>query len=264
MGSTLKIKFLMCAMFENNKISGVPGLEDSTITIWRNSCWSLRALYEGRFPENDWKHQQWDQYSSEASVAGYHLCSEEKEFLGVVWSIKGDLDWFFKGLGLKSYNDTGPCEYCHCDTHLHKSMWPTDFGVNADWKNQMWTASEWRNSKTQLHVIFKEFAFLSQHNLEADELHILHLGVSQYFLGSVLWLLVYVCLNDSPNANFAKVWSMILEEYQKYPGSTEYTKLSLSSFHDPNKHDQKCPKLKGRGCEVKSLLLPLQSIWEKV
>ena len=56
--------------------------------------------------------------------------------------------------------------------------------------------------------------------------------------------------------NFARVWKRILSEYESSPGGTEFSTLKISSFVDPAKYDEKYPKLKGRGCEVKSLAAP--------
>ena len=185
-------------------------------------------------------------------------------FFGVIWSIKGDLDWFFKGLGLKSYNRKDPCEFCGCSRKLPKNMWPTNFSAGALWTTNMFTPAQWLAMQDSPHALFQVFEFLSQHNLEADELHILHLGVSQYYLGSILYLLTYDCLAGSAIKNVNIVWEMILKEYEIQPGTTEYTKLCISSFVNPQAHDKHFPRLKGRGCEVKSLLFPLQSIWEKL
>ena len=263
-GQTLKVKILLHSMFESNKVSGIAGLESSMVTVWKNICWSLEALYEGEFPKVDASGRPWDPDSSDAMIAGQKLCSDTEPYFGVLWSIKGDLDWYFKGLGLKSYNSVAPCEYCPCSRALAPSMWPTNFGSNADWKGMLFSAEVWRAGKTTLHSLFSTFSFLSQHNLEADELHILHLGVSQYYLGSLLWLLTYDCLEGTAEENFGRVWDMILEEYTSNPPTTEYSRLKLSSFHEPSEHDQHFPKLKGRGGEVKSLLLPMRAIWAKL
>ena len=64
------------------------------------------------------------------------------------------------------------------------------------------SAEEWRGEDRYFHVMFRSFVFLSAHNLEADELHILHLGVSPYFVGSILWLLTYVCVGGDAQQAF--------------------------------------------------------------
>eukprot|EP00959_Pyramimonas_sp_CCMP1952_P309646 6480016-Pyramimonas_sp.AAC.1 len=260
-GPTLKIKLLMYAMFEGSKVKSQPGIEASMDTVWKNLCWTLRALFDGVFPAHDWTGSPCDHRSAEGVLAGTPLCSLDEPYFGVLWSVKGDLDWYFKGLGLKSYNSVAPCEFCPCDRTKPKALWPTSFHATAEWKRKLHTSVEWRESQEDLHILFQQLPYLSQHNLEADELHILHLGVLQYYLGSILWLLVYECMAGTPQENMDKIWAAVLVEYSKFPGGTEYSKLGLSSFTNPANHDKQYPRLKGRGCEVKSLLLPLQAVW---
>ena len=230
-------------------------------TVWTILSWSLRAMFEGKFPHRDHLGNPYPNRSSEHALAGKPLCEEKKQFFSVVWGIKGDLDWFAKGLGLRHYNSMNPCEYCKATRSGTPAIWPTNFAAGAAWKTQMRTAGEWRAELTAgSFALFKEFEFLSMHNLEADELHVLHLGVSMYCIGSVLWLLVYDALPGSPAANFETIWHVVLVEYAKAPGTTEFTSLSISSFIDPEKPFKSYPKLKGRGCEIKSLVSPLLAV----
>ena len=180
----------------------------------------------------------------------------------VIWSIKGDLDWYAKGLGLKSYNANDPCEFCPCSKDGGKPLWPMNFGPTCAWKHRLHTGRAWRAAKTGMHLLFKSFVFLSCLNLEADELHTLYLGVSQYFLGSVLWLLVYVTMVGDPADNMQQVWQLILQQYSEPATSTQFSALQLSSFTIPAKHNTVYPKLKGKGAEVKALVLPLLCVWK--
>ena len=190
-------------------------------TVWRILTWSLRALFDGKFPHRDHSGNLYPLGSSDHALAGSPLCEDSKPLFGVVWGIKGDLDWFAKGLGLRHYNSMNPCDYCKATRSGSPSCWPTNFSADAAWRSQMRNAAEWRAELTaDSFALIREFQFLSMHNLEADELHILHLGVSQYCLGSVLWLLVYNSLPATPAANFETVWHELLTEYSKAPGTT--------------------------------------------
>ena len=262
-GPTLQVKFLLYAMFENNKVKAGPGIQPSIDTVWKMIAWSLDALYNGEFPKFDWNGDPWDPHSSEAKLAGKPLCSTDEKYFGVLWSIKGDLDWFAKGLGLKNYNRVDPCEYCPATREGPKHSWPTNFADDALWKSNCLSTEQWRAVDRVLHRLFAVFSFLSQHNLEADELHVLHLGVLQHFLGSVLWLLTFELLDGSNEDNWNTIWGSILDEYTDCPSKTQYTALGISSFVDPKKHKSDWPRLKGRGCEIKSLVVPLARIWKK-
>ena len=124
----------------------------------------------------------------------------------MLWSIKGDLDWYSKGLGLKNYNSNEPCEYCPVSRGGPKEMWPTNYASDAPWKRRHGTDHEWRVQNGNTHALLSTFSWLSMHNLEAAELHILHLGVSQYYIGSILWLLTYKNPAGTPADNFEKAW----------------------------------------------------------
>jgi len=254
-GPTMTVKFLAFSMFEKSKTA------TSMDEVWRVLLWSFTAAFRGCHPGADWHGKRWPAGSSEAILAA----SETRiagGFFFVIWSIKGDLDWYAKGLGLKSYNANDPCEFCPCSKDGAKGLWPMNFGPTCAWKNQLHTRTSWRASNPDMHLLFKSFSFLSCLNIEADELHVLHLGVSQYFLGSVLWLLVYVIMAGTPAQNIQRVWELILEKYTEQRTPTQFSALQLSSFINVAKHNTEYPRLKGKAAEIKHLALPLLHAWK--
>ena len=263
-GPTARVKILLYSMFENNKLKDSAAGEGSMTRVWKVLAWSFKALMAGEFPRNDWRGVPFDPSTSEGMLAGTPLCSSSEKFVGVVWSVKGDLDWYSKGLGLRHCRAKVPCDFCkaHSEKNPNSRMSPLNFSARAPWKTMLRNAPEWRAEMPGKVVpLFQELPYLTMHNLECDELHILHLGVSQYALGSVLWLLTYELLPGSPTDNFDRVWQDLLVEYTKGSSTTEYTSLAISSFTDPEKPKDSFPKLKGRGAEVKSLVIPLLSVW---
>ena len=52
---------------------------------------------------------------------------------------------------------------------------------------------------------------LSVWHVEPDELHVMYLGTVMYVWGSVLWLLCFVILPDTPQKNMETVWAGIRE-----------------------------------------------------
>ena len=105
--------------------------------------------------------------------------------------------------------------------------------------------------------------YLSNLNIEPDELHILYLGTSQYMLGSVLWMLAYSVLASTPQDNMALVWQRITEVYTTTQVSCQYTSLALSSFTDQKQPNAHFPKLKGKGAEMKCLAPVLLQVWRE-
>ena len=56
---------------------------------------------------------------------GEPLCTAEEKFFGVLWTIKGDLDWYCKTLRFKNYNNNKPCNLCPANKKGPISMQPT-------------------------------------------------------------------------------------------------------------------------------------------
>ena len=125
----------------------------------------------------------------------------------VLWALKGDLDYFAKGLFLWHYVSNAFCEICpaHSDETDPSMIW-NNFKANALWKRSLYDVPQWRASHDILHWLFLELPYLSQHNVEPDELHVLHLGTSKYMLGSVLFVLCYKSLKGTPAQNMKKVF----------------------------------------------------------
>jgi hypothetical protein len=114
-----------------------------------------------------------------------------------------------------------------------------------------------------MHWIFKTFPFLSQNNVEGDELHLLHLGLLQWMLGSVLWTMCYIVMPKIPSENIKQVWAWVSEYYSSNGSPCQYSNLGLSSFTDPKYPRKDFPRLKGRGGEVKHVLPAILFCWEQ-
>ena len=63
------------------------------------------------------------------------------------------------------------------------------------------------------HWIFQLEGF-SHHSIIPDELHIIYLGTAQYLWGSMLWLLVYNMMTETPAQNMEKRWAGVSEVYR--------------------------------------------------
>ena len=260
-GSTTKIKQYMFGLFEDTKVTPTATSDRDTMgQAWATCLWSLEAAFLGKFPAKDHNNQDWPP-GFDCNVAGQELAGG---FFLVPWSLKGDLDYFAKGLHLRHYSSNEFCEFCPAnsdDSSGDVSMRWNNFRLDALWKRSLFTVAQWRSVHPTLHCLFVRFPFLTQHNVEPDELHILYLGVVPLTLGSVLWLLCYKCLPGTPESNMAEVWKVINSYYCSHPGRTEYSNLSLRSFVDQEKPKSTYPKLKGRGAEVRDLAEPLLHAW---
>ena len=121
---------------------------------------------------------------------------------------------------------------------------------------------EWKLFKgDRLHYLFL-LCYLSQFNVEPDELHVLHLGVTGYFLGSIFWLLTFEG-RASPQSNLDLVWKHIVEFYKTHKTSNQYTAIAISMFCGDNVNNS-YPKLKGKGIELKHMVPALAYAFEKM
>ena len=113
----------------------------------------------------------------------------------------------------------------------------TYFGSDARWKTRYVSALQWRQlyKPNELHFIFK-LAYLSCHNLEVDELHVMHLGTTMYMLGAILYMLCFHVLDGAPEDIMHGIWSDINEFYNKHTVQTQFSNLKIGSSQDPGQY----------------------------
>ena len=146
--------------------------------VWRIVVWSLTVMYRGVHPEVDHCFEPFPAGSSEA-ILGAQRTPLAGDFFCVLWGVKGDLDWYGKELHLRKHTQNAFCDFCPCDKGGPVGMQPSNFGTSCTWKGMLRTPSQWRGEFPDMHQLFKSFSFMSCWNIEADELHILHIGFSR-------------------------------------------------------------------------------------
>ena len=249
-GSTKDVKVYLMGLFEQSKV-------DNTMdAIWLPLIWSFKALASGRWPEVDHRGQPYRPGSIEHERAGTELAEGLR---GVLWALKADLDHLAKSYHLRHYNSEHPCEFCPAHNHdTYVPMKWNNFKKNARWKVHKYNTEQWRLvvRTKPLHPLFS-LPYLTHHNIEVDELHVIYLGVAATMLGSVLWCLCYEIMSESPANNMHRVWSSIVRYYRDLGTPCQYSSLSLSSFCDPSSPSSAYAKLKGRGAEIKDMVRPL-------
>ena len=221
--------------------------------------WSLYYAFLCIWPYTDHIGRVYDPKTPEGQEAGHDLASG---FCLVVFAFKGDLDHLTKAWGLRSYGSQFPCQWCPCGRKQVAPLMKLNyFGSDAEWKDKFYSVSEWRNVYTSFFYIF-EMQFITHHNIQPDELHVMHLGTSMYMLGSVLSMLVTMILDDSIETNMEHVWDMISDYYIKNSVITQYTNIDLNMFQSDGA--KKMPKLSGKGAEIKDLVPALLHVWKEL
>lgn len=248
-GPSTKVKQYMVGLFEDSKLRLATPTHDQTMKhIWKTCLSSLSKAYEGiQGPTDD--------EPGDMLAGGFFL---------VVWAIKGDLDYLQKGLQLKSYTANQFCEYCpaHSDEADPSMMW-SNFRDDAAWMQRLYTKDQWHGEHPEKHWLFQAFDFLTQHNIEPDELHVMYLGTVQQILGSVLWIFCFLVLPHEPAVNCDMVFDTICQHYQSSATAAQYSNFGLASFLDTDHAMTTYPKLKGKGAEARDLVGPVLHAWEQ-
>jgi len=259
-GSTLQIKMLLFSVFEQCKAKGDDTMADTMKGAWKLLVWSFEVLFSGYHPKTDHNGNPWPRHSAEHKLAEANAPLADGMF-GVIWMLKGDLDHFAKNLNVANYRTNMPCTYCPADRGEDPSMQFTNFNTNAAWKTKLYDAATWKASLTVVHPLFERMPFLNCHNIEPGELHVVHLGTSQYLLGSVLWLLCYRILPTSESINIDRIWSHIVNFYKRNKTTTQISNLTLSIFTDPKTPRSTYARLKTKGAETKHLIAAVLDTW---
>ena len=137
-----------------------------------------------------------------------------------------------------------------------------NFRSDAQWKNERFSVAEWREMLgAELHWLSGDMYFMTQHNVDIDELHLWHLvGFFQGVRGrSLVPLLRSVAHN--PEENMGELWDRICARCRSNATATPYGNLTLSSSCNPRSPKEDFPSLKCKGAEVKDILRPLLEIW---
>ena len=256
--SSLVVKNFINAIFEHSKAKEADiKTEDE---IGRVILWSLKALAAGKWHTHDHLGHEYPADSAEGRLAGQDLAGG---YFCIVWLLKSDLDYACNHLHLRHYSAAMSCDLCPCTRHGPPAMWPSNFFSDSGWTSALYNVDEWKALYPALpHWIF-ELDNVNQHNLEPVELHIIWLGTAMWFLGSVLWMLVFRVLpNDAPS-NATSVWEQVSQCYSEMGASSQYTNLSINSFCNPAQPGGHYPKLKVKGTEVKSLTYMMCTVLEQ-
>ena len=223
--------------------------------FWRIMAWSFLALYEGTWPLTQWNGRPWPAGSFQARKAGSPLAGG---YFGVLWALKGDLDYFFSCMDMPNPGCNEPCIFC-----------PADCSVALNWKNMSPTAPwvplthdphSFLQRFSDVNILFLLVPGVTVYTIACDLMHTKYLGCDQYCMGSVLWLLVYRILGGAPKENLAR-----LEHEMKQAFNTAeagYNHLTLGMICSVASPSNSMPCLKGKAGEIKKFGKVLLHLWE--
>jgi hypothetical protein len=257
-GTTLETNFYIYSVFKDLVVE-TPEV-DTYDSLWKKLRWSFAALWEGRWPHLDAEGNRI--HGPNAHRAGDYLADG---FFGVLYVLRGDLEWAWERLKLCNYRAVaaGPCCFCPCNGH--DLPW-SDFRITApraEWMNRVHTALEWHASHVEKIPIFS-LPGLSVLTFYGDLMHTKHLGTDAWFFGSVLWMLTYLILPDTASHNMNVVWDHIHAWYKAHPAQRSvFSALRLSMFTVPEDPTASYPCLKGQASSIRHLGPALLSAWRE-
>ena len=198
---------------------------------------------------------RYDPESVEGKRANTYLADG---FFGVLWGILGDLDYFCGILNLPRWSsDSSPCPLCPC-TGVGDLTW-RNCRMDAPWTKVIWTATKWLRWANRSKNPLFDLPGVTICTVALDYMHCKYLGSDQYMFGSVLALLIYHMLPDTPQRNLEYCWSK-LKRFFKTSGTKKHfrylNKLTMV------KKKKGFPKLRGKAAEIKAFGPALLHLWK--
>ena len=178
-------------------------------------------------------------------------------FNAVLFSLIGDLDYFFAVLQLPNYSlAKGPCSLCQCQLGGHFTW--TNMSSTAPWLGTIWRRAEWLAWDEKSPIAFFSLPGASCHMVSLDWLHCKYLGHDLYFYGSVFHLLCAFVLPADDATNLKTCWTFLKRYYKENNIPSPFRYLNKVSMY---LRKGKYPKLRGKGSEVRHLNRPMQALW---
>ena len=137
--STLDTKMLLSGVLSRARCPG------TSAAVWSAMLWDLTTLRAGSFPHRDWEGRAFTKglhYERRGSAVAGGL-------LGVIWVVKGDMEWLQNELKLEGASCVHICPWCLANTiESEEDEWASvvnvaprpwnDIGENAAWRRTVW------------------------------------------------------------------------------------------------------------------------------
>ena len=156
--------------------------------MWKVFTWSLSWLWMGVWPDRDENGIAYPGDTVQGMKAGRPLANGH---YGVLWVLKGDLEYLYSHLKLPWFTSAQPCALCEANSDDQSIPW-TDFRRDsAEWLRHIWSDEAWRQRYQNNHSIFS-LPGVSILTVCPDLMHCKHLGTDMYYYGSVLFVVAFV------------------------------------------------------------------------
>ena len=217
-------------------------------TAWAKIMWSFACLFEGVHPLTDSRGAPWPVGSKAAALAGQPLTAQGHR--GVVHRVTGDLDWYFKRLGLRLAPSANlPCCWCEGGRPGHGPPF-----LHLD-PAAAWLASIPRPPRPPPNAFPVWQLGINIFGVAQDDMHVLDLGVLAHFAGSVFHTLVYEgSLPGSPDARTDLLWVRLRELYSVNQTNCRISRLQRNLWCDPTRPHATFPVMKTKAAETRQMM----------
>lgn len=222
--------------------------------FWKLMQWSFDIMMSGKWPHHDWRGVPYPRQSPEGQRAGSWLAGG---YRGALVQVAGDCDFFSKWLQTPQVtNHQKPCVLCKC-SYRGPCSW-LDNRPNSLWQRSMVSPSNYRRHWSPQIALYKLPGFSSL-ALAMDWMHCMYLGWLQHVYGSILHLLVFFILPNSPLDNLLAIGDFIKQFQRSNNVKNRYRmRLDKLTMVQPKKG---YPKLRGRAADISGLYSTMVERW---
>ena len=236
-GSTLMTNYIIFLIFKFLKVTSAG--RDTYQKFWIVLSWSLRCLWEGRWPTADASGVMYPAGSTDAIRAGSLLAGG---YFATLFCIRADLEFIASALGLNNPSGREPCGCCRANST--GIPW-TDHRAGSPWRGTIWRNPEWFAAHANRMPLFRVPGVGIQ-QFHPDLMHCKHLGTDQFFFGSVLKFLTHHLLPGTPDENLEQIWGSIQDAYRQTATSSRFGSIRVTMYSPRG-----FARLKGKAAEIR-------------
>ena len=249
---------------------------DTQNSFWKVLTWSLYWLYRGQWPDRNWDGIMYTAADGQNFIRRLQPLAEG--MCGVVWAAKQDLEALWKELKLQNCNSNDPCIFCPATSNADvrgpgrrriAGLPMLEFRMEKafeTWIPQTYSKAAFALSNKRTHLLFLNVPGVTVLTVKADVMHCKHMGCDFYFMASVLVLLCFEVMPDSPEDNCIAVWTDIKQLYKELRSSCRLTNMKIPMFcigYHPSEAGAAMPKLKIRANQARHLNAVMARVWSK-